>query len=56
MCIRDRLSASTRLMFGLEPLGAARTVIGGQEYDLTDAEADKAAAFVAGLIAARDLH
>nr|WP_187701081.1 MULTISPECIES: helix-turn-helix transcriptional regulator [unclassified Dietzia] len=53
---RAALSASTRLMFGLEPLGAARTVIGGQEYDLTDAEADKAAAFVAGLIAARDLH
>ena len=53
---RAALSASTRLIFGLEPLGAARTVIGGQEYDLTDAEADKAAAFVAGLIAARDLH
>ena len=54
--LRAALSASTRLMFGLEPLCAARTVIGGQEYDLTDAEADKAAAFVAGLIAARDLH
>ncbi|MCT2061249.1 helix-turn-helix transcriptional regulator [Dietzia cinnamea] len=53
---RAALSASTRLMLGLEPLGAARTVIGGQEFDLTDAEADKAAAFVAGLIAARDLH
>ena len=53
---RAALSASTRLIFGLEPLGAARTVIGGQEFDLTDAEADKAAAFVAGLIAARDLH
>ena len=53
---RAALSASTRLMFGLEPLGAARTVIGGQEFDLTDAEADKATAFVAGLIAARGLH
>ena len=53
---RAALSANTRLMFGLDPLGAARTVIGGREYDLTDAEADKAAAFVAGLIAARDLH
>lgn len=53
---RAALSATTRILYGLDPLGAARTVIGGQEYDLTDAEADKAAAFVAGLIAARDLH
>ncbi|MEH6822255.1 helix-turn-helix domain-containing protein [Dietzia maris] len=53
---RAALSATTRLLYGLEPLGTARTVIGGQEFDLTDAEADKAAAFVAGLIAARDLH
>ncbi len=53
---RAALSAPTRLMLGLEPLSAARTVIGGREYDLTDAEVDKAAAFVAGLIAARDLN
>ncbi|MCT1434337.1 hypothetical protein [Dietzia maris] len=53
---RAALSATTRLLYGLEPLGPARTVIGGQEFDLTDAEADKAAAFVIGLSAARDLR
>ena len=53
---RAALAATTRVLYGLEPLGPARTVVAGQEYDLTDAEADKAAAFVAGLIAARDLH
>lgn len=33
----------------------ARTVVGGREFDLTDAEADRAADFITGLIAARDL-
>lgn len=53
---RAALSASTRVLYGLEPLGLARTVVGGQEFDLTDAEADRVADFITGLIAARDLH
>lgn len=52
---RAALSATTRVLYGLEPLGPARTVVGGQEFDLTDAEADRVADFIAGLIAARDL-
>lgn len=53
---RAALSATTRVLYGLEPLGPARTVVAGQEYDLTDAEADRVADFIAGLITARDLH
>ena len=53
---RAALSATTRVLYGLEPLGPARTVVGGQEFDLTDAEADRAADFITGLIAARALH
>ncbi|AVM66079.1 helix-turn-helix domain-containing protein [Dietzia cinnamea] len=53
---RAALSAATRLMLGLEPLGPASTVIAGIEYDLSEAETDRVAAFVAGLIAARELH
>lgn len=53
---RAALSATTRLMLGLEPLGPARTVVAGIEYDLSEAETDRVAAFVAGLIAARELH
>lgn len=51
---RAALSASTRVLYGLEPLGPARTVVAGREFDLTDAEADRV--FITGLIAARDLH
>lgn len=53
---RAALSATTRVLYGLEPLGPARTVVGGQEFDLTDAEADRVADFITGLISARDLH
>lgn len=53
---RAALSATTRVLYGLEPLGPARTVVGGQEFDLTDAEADRVADFIAGLIASRDLY
>lgn len=53
---RAALSATTRVLYGLEPLGPARTVVGGEEFDLTDAEADRVADFITGLISARDLH
>ncbi|AVM63986.1 XRE family transcriptional regulator [Dietzia sp. oral taxon 368] len=53
---RAALTATTRLLFGLEPLGPARTVIGGREFDLTDEEADRVADFAAGLLASRDLR
>ena len=53
---RAALSAATRVLYGLDPLGPARTVVGGQEFDLTDVEADRVADFISGLIAARDLH
>ena len=53
---RAALSATTRVLYGLEPLGPARTVVGGQEFDLTDAEAGRVADFIAGLIVSRDLH
>lgn len=53
---RAALTASSRVLYGLEPLGPARTVVGGLEFDLTDAEADRVAAFIAGLIASRDLR
>ena len=53
---RAALSAATRVLYGLDPLGPARTVVGGQEFDLTDVEADSVADFISGLIAARDLY
>lgn len=53
---RAALSATTRVLYGLEPLGPARTLVAGQEYDLTDAEADRVADFIAGLIAGRNLR
>lgn len=53
---RAALSANTRVMLGLMPKGPARTVVGGIEHDLSEAETDRVAAFVAGLIAARELH
>lgn len=53
---RAALTASSRLLYGLEPLGPARTVVGGTEFDLTDAEADRVADFIAGLISSRGLH
>ncbi|KAA0919132.1 helix-turn-helix transcriptional regulator [Dietzia sp. ANT_WB102] len=53
---RAALSATTRVLYGLEPLGPARTVVGGRQFDLTDAEADRVADFITGLIAARDLQ
>jgi transcriptional regulator with XRE-family HTH domain len=52
---RAALTATTRLLYGLDPLGPARTIVGGREFDLTDAEADRVADFIAGLVAARDL-
>lgn len=52
---RAALTANTRVLYGLEPLGPARTVVAGQEFDLTDTEADRVADFIAGLIAARGL-
>lgn len=53
---RAALTATTRERYGLDPLGPARTLVGGREFDLTDAEADRVTDFVAGLIAGRDLH
>lgn len=53
---RAALAATTRARFGLDPLGPARTLIGGREFDLTDAEADRTIDFIAGLIAGRDLR
>ena len=53
---RAALSATTRVSLGLQPLGPSRTLVAGIAYDLTDAEADRAADFISGLIAARDLH
>lgn len=53
---RAALSTTTRVLYGLDPLGPARTVVGGRHFDLTDAEADRATDFIAGLIAARELH
>ena len=53
---RAALSATTRVLYGLEPLGPARTLVAGREFDLTDAEADRVADFITGLITARDLH
>lgn len=53
---RAALSATTRVLYGLEPLGPARTLVGGQRFDLTDAEADRVTDFITGLIAARELH
>ncbi|MCT1517138.1 helix-turn-helix domain-containing protein [Dietzia cercidiphylli] len=52
---RAALTPTTRLLYGLDPLGPARTVVGGRHFDLTDAEADRVADFIAGLIAARSL-
>ncbi|MFL0579587.1 XRE family transcriptional regulator [Dietzia sp. 179-F 9C3 NHS] len=52
---RAALTATTRVLLGLEPLGPARTVVAGREFDLTDAEADRVTDFIAGLIAARGL-
>lgn len=52
---RAALTASTRVLLGLEPLGPARTLVAGREWDLTDAEADRVADFITGLIAARHL-
>lgn len=53
---RAALTPTTRLLYGLEPLGPVRTVVGGREFDLTDAEADRVADFIAGLISSRGLH
>ncbi len=53
---RAALTATTRVLYGLEPLGPARTVIGGREFDLTDEEADRVADFAAGLLASRGLR
>ena len=53
---RAALTATTRLLYGLEPLGPARTVVGGREFDLTDAETDRVADFIAGLISSRGSH
>lgn len=53
---RAALTATTRVLYGLEPLGPARTVVGGIEFDLTDTEADRVADFISGLIASRDLQ
>ena len=52
---RSALSATTRVLYGLEPLGPARTLVGGQQFDLSDAEADRVVDFITGLISARDL-
>ncbi|MET3862547.1 transcriptional regulator with XRE-family HTH domain [Dietzia sp. 2505] len=52
---RAALTAATRILYGLEPLGPARTLVAGREFDLTDNEADRVADFITGLIAARSL-
>lgn len=53
---RAALTPTTRVLYGLDPLGPARTPVAGREFDLTDAEADRAADFITGLITARGLH
>lgn len=53
---RAALAAATRVLYGLEPLGPTRTIVGGREFDLTDAEADRVIDFIAGLTAGRDLQ
>lgn len=53
---RAALTATTRVLYGLDPLGPARTIIGGREFDLTDQEADRVAAFALGLIAGREIR
>lgn len=52
---RAALSTTTRVLYGLEPLGPARTVVGGREFDLTDAEPGRVLDFIAGIVAAREL-
>lgn len=53
---RAALTATTRVLYGLQPLGPVRTLVAGQEYDLAEDEADRVADFISGLIAARNLH
>lgn len=53
---RAALSATARVLYGLDPLGPARTLVAGKEFDLTDDEAARVADFITGLIAARGLH
>lgn len=53
---RAALSANTRVMLGLLPMGPARTVVGGIAYDLSDAEAARVKDFITGIIAARTLR
>ncbi|MGX1770305.1 hypothetical protein ACWIE7_18740 [Dietzia sp. NPDC055343] len=43
------------MLYGLEPLGPARTIVAGREFDLIDAEAGRVLDFIAGIVAARDL-
>ena len=43
------------MLCGLEPLGPARTIVAGREFDLTDAETGRVLDFIAGIVAARDL-
>ena len=52
---RAALSTTTRVLYGLEPLGPARTIVAGREFDLTDAETGRVLDFIAGIVAARDL-
>lgn len=53
---RAALTAATRVLYGVGPLGPARTLVAGYEYDLTDAEAERVADFITGLISARGLR
>lgn len=53
---RAALSANTRVVLGLLPMGPDRTVVGGITYDLSDAELARVHDFIAGIIAARDLQ
>lgn len=53
---RAALTAATRVLYGVDPLGPSRTLVAGYEYDLTDAEAERVADFITGLISARDLR
>ena len=52
---RAALSTTTRVLYGLEPLGPARTLVAGREFDLTDAETGRVLDFIAGIVAAREM-
>lgn len=55
---RAARTVAARVLYGLEPLGPGRTIVGGREFDLADADADadRVTDFIAGLTAGRELQ